>query len=142
MYSIENFVCACVRACVCMSVRFTYRISFASMILRKFFSPHTTYPRSNSTIETFFTWPRSSICTRLTRTSLEHKKGKLSVSLHYSLRERGDTSVMPRVQVANNYSRGGLEIAIVCMPVYRPLTSHTAEGEGSLTLAPQYFAFT
>ena len=50
---------------------------------------------------------------------------------------------MPRVQVANKlHYRGGLELAIVCMPVYRPSTSHTATGEGSLTLTPQCFAFT
>ena len=38
-------------------------------------------------IETFLTWPRT-ICTRLTRTSLECKIGKLSVSLRCSVRER------------------------------------------------------
>ena len=50
---------------------------------------------------------------------------------------------MLRVQVANKLHEGRARAShIVCMPDYRPLTSHTATGEGSLTLAPQCFAFT
>ena len=43
---------------------------------------------------------------------------------------------MPRVQVANKLHEGRARAShIVCMPVYRPSSSHTAMGEGSFTLA-------
>ena len=42
---------------------------------------------------------------------------------------------MPRGQVANKLHEGRARARRAAMPVYRPSTSHTATGEGSLMLA-------
>ena len=78
----------------------------------------------------FFTWP-CSISARMTRTSLQQERETICVTTLQRERE----IVMPRVQVANKLHEGrarARRAAIVCMPVDRPSTSHTAMGEGSM----------
>ena len=135
--SIENFVCGCMPTCVRTYVRTsTDRILFPSIIQYNITS--TTYPSSNSTNS-------STINSMIEMFSHGHamfvpawlglacsKKGRLSLRCSAA-------------QVANKLHDGrarARRAAIVCIPAYRPSTSHTAMGEGSLMLVPQCFAFT
>ena len=105
VYSIENFVCVCMRT----YMKFTYCISFASMIqynIRKFFSSHTAYP--------WFSIQRSKLLSSghavfapawLRKTSWSARKG--NYQCHYAaVWERGHASVMTTVQVANKLHEG------------------------------------
>ena len=131
MCSIENFVCACVRACVRLycTVHIPHIVCIHNPIQHsKIFvhMPHIHDPIQRS----------------------KHFLRGILQSLEPGARERETISVITLQRKAEvtfqwfrayrsptSYTRGGLELAIVCMPVYRPSTSKQHCNEQGLTHA-------